>query len=77
MDGGRVTAPNLAFWTDEGFIVENAGVPPDEEVEQWPAQVIAGRDPQLERAIELVLRALERDPPQDPKRPPFPVRVQK
>ena len=35
MDGGSVTAPNLAFWTpEEGFGVENEGVPPDVEVEQ-------------------------------------------
>lgn len=34
MDGGMVTAPNLAIWTEDGFIVENEGVPPDIEVEQ-------------------------------------------
>jgi tricorn protease len=75
MDGGRVTAPNLAIWTEDGFVVENEGVPPDVEVEQWPADVIAGRDPQLERAIEIVLRELDRNPPQQMKRPPFPIRV--
>ena len=72
MDGGRVTAPNLAFWTDEGFIVENVGVPPDVEVEQWPAAVIAGKDPQLEKAIELVLAELRKSPPKKPERPAFP-----
>jgi tricorn protease len=75
MDGGRVTAPNLGFWTKEGFGVENEGVPPDVEVEQWPAEVIAGRDPQLERAIAIVLHELERNPPERPRRPPFPVRA--
>jgi tricorn protease len=75
MDGGLVTAPNLAFWTEDGFIVENEGVPPDIEVEQRPADVIAGRDPQLEKAIEIVLRELERNPPRTLQRPPFPVRV--
>ena len=34
MDGGAVTAPNLAIWTKDGFVVENEGVPPDVEVEQ-------------------------------------------
>jgi tricorn protease len=77
MDGGMVTAPNLAIWTEDGFIVENQGVPPDVEVEQMPADVIAGRDPQLERAIQIVLTELERNPPQDMKRPPFPIRVHK
>ena len=75
IDGGFVTAPNLAFWTEEGFGVENVGVPPDVEVEQWPAEVAAGRDPQLEKAIEIVLEQLEASPPSRPVRPPFPVRV--
>src|SRR5262249_56509935 len=75
MDGGRVTAPNLAFWTSEGFGVENEGVPPDVEVEQWPADVIAGRDPQLERAIQIVLQELDRNPPPRLTRPPFPIRL--
>ncbi len=77
MDGGSVTAPNLAIWTEEGFIVENVGVPPDIEVEQWPAEVISGRDPQLEKAIEVALRELERNPPDEPARPPYPIRVRK
>ncbi len=77
MDGGFVTAPNFAIWTEDGFIVENVGVPPDVEVEQWPADVIAGRDPQLEKAIEVVLEMLEADPPQPPERPPYPVRVRR
>jgi tricorn protease len=75
MDGAVVTAPNLAFWTpEEGFGVENVGVPPDVEVEQTPADVIAGRDPQLEKAIAIVMDELKKNPPQKPKRPPFPVR---
>jgi tricorn protease len=77
MDGGSVTAPNLAFWTDEGFGVENVGVPPDIEVEQLPKDVIAGKDPQLEKAIEVVLKELEKNPPKAAKRPPYPVRAKK
>ncbi len=77
MDGGYVTAPNLAIWTEEGWIVENEGVPPDIEVEQWPAEVIAGRDPQLEKAIEVIMEELEKNPPERPARPPYPVRVKK
>ena len=75
MDGGGITAPNLAFWTgDEGWLVENEGVPPDIEVEQTPADVIAGRDPQLERAIAIVLEELKKNPPATPTRPAFPER---
>jgi tricorn protease len=76
MDGGVVTAPNLAIWTEDGWIVENVGVPPDIEVEQTPADVINGRDPQLERAIQVVMEELKKNPPQQPKRPPFPIRTQ-
>jgi tricorn protease len=75
MDGGGVTAPNLAIWTEDGFIVENEGVAPDVEVEQTPKELAAGRDPQLEKAIELALAALAKDPPKEPKRPPFPLRA--
>ncbi len=75
MDGGSVTAPNLAIWTEDGFTVENEGVAPDVEVEQWPAEVAAGRDPQLDRAIELALEALDKQPAAPRKRPEFPVRV--
>jgi tricorn protease len=73
MDGGSVTAPNLAIWTPEGgYIVENVGVPPDIDVEQTPKDVIAGRDPQLERAIAWVLEELRKNPPKAVKRPAYP-----
>ena len=75
MDGAVVTAPNLAFWTpEEGYGVENVGVPPDVEVEQTPADVIAGHDPQLEKAIAIAMEELKKNPPQKPKRPALPVR---
>ncbi len=78
MDGGSVTAPNLAIWTpEEGWPVENVGVPPDIEVEQTPADVIAGRDPQLEKAIQVIMDELKKNPVQEPKRPPYPVRIKK
>ncbi|HZU38793.1 MAG TPA: S41 family peptidase, partial [Gemmataceae bacterium] len=76
MDGGSVTAPNLAIWTpDGGWVVENEGVPPDVEVEQWPAAVNAGHDPQLEKAIALVLEDLKKHPSHKDKRPAYPNRV--
>jgi tricorn protease len=76
MDGGRITAPNLAFYDPEkGWAVENEGVPPDVEVEMTPADVIAGRDPQLERAIAIVMEGLKKNPPVQAKRPPYPVKT--
>lgn len=73
MDGGTITAPNLAFWTREGgWGVENEGVAPDIDVEQTPAAVIAGHDPQLEKAIEVIQAELAKNPPVKPKRPAYP-----
>jgi tricorn protease len=78
MDGGSVTAPSFAIWTPEdGFTVENEGVPPDYDVEMWPKDVIAGKDPQLEKAIQLALEALEKQPKKEDKRPPYPERAKK
>jgi tricorn protease len=78
MDGGSITAPNLAIWTPEGgWVVENEGVPVDIEVDQMPAAVIAGRDPQLERAIKEAMDLLAKSPPANPKRPPPPVRTKR
>jgi tricorn protease len=78
MDGGRVTAPNLAIWTEDGgWVVENEGVPPDVEVEQWPAEIVAGKDPQLDKAIEIILKELKKHPSHKAQRPAFPVRVGK
>jgi tricorn protease len=75
MDGGNITAPNFAIWTPEGgWVVENEGVPPDIEVEQTPADVINGHDPQLEKAIQLVLEELKKNPPKQPQRPSYPVK---
>jgi tricorn protease len=61
-DGGNVTAPEFAFWSaDNGgeWIVENHGVDPDYVVPQRPDLVVAGHDPQLEKAIELAKEALK------------------
>ncbi|HMP94043.1 MAG TPA: S41 family peptidase, partial [Phnomibacter sp.] len=77
IDGGFVTAPNLAFYNEDGFGIENVGTPPDVEVEQWPADVIAGRDPQLEKAIEIVMKQLQDKPAKPLQRPAHPVRVKK
>jgi tricorn protease len=52
-------------------VVESIGVPPDIEVEQVPAEVIKGHDPQLEKAIQVILEELEKNPPRKLQRPPF------
>lgn len=75
IDGGEVTAPNLAFFDESGFGIENIGTPPDIEVEQWPADVIAGRDPQLEKAIQVVMDELKKNPPKKAPAPKAPVKA--
>jgi tricorn protease len=75
LDGGGVTAPNVGIWTKDGFVVENVGVAPDIEVEQTPSEIIKGRDPQLEKAIQVALDELKKNPPIEPTRPPYPVKV--
>jgi tricorn protease len=70
IDGGGITAPNLAFYDLAGkWAVENEGVAPDIEVEYTPAEVIKGRDPQLERAVQEALKLLEQNPPRHVPRP--------
>ncbi|MGH9904607.1 MAG: S41 family peptidase [Pyrinomonadaceae bacterium] len=70
IDGGGITAPNLAFYDVSGkWAVENEGVAPDIEVEYTPAEVNKGRDPQLERAVQEALRLLEQNPPRRVPRP--------
>lgn len=63
IDGGSMIAPRGGFFTREGkWAVENEGVGPDIDVENWPKDVIAGRDPQLERAVQEALRMLKEKP---------------
>jgi tricorn protease len=73
MDGGGVTAPDAAIYGLEGeWEVENRGVAPDVEVELDPAAWRAGRDPQLEKAVEILLEELNKNPRPQYKRPSYP-----
>jgi tricorn protease len=75
IDGGGVSAPPGRFYSSEGkWIIENIGVKPDIHLVNNPGLMAVGRDPQLERAIDEVLKMLEKNPPLWPKRPPFPGR---
>ena len=73
MDGGVVMAPSWAIWNPNGtFDIENHGIAPDIEVELDPAAVRQGHDPQLEKAVEVVMEELRNNPPPVLKRPPYP-----
>lgn len=72
IDGGTVNVPEFALANIKGeYIIEGYGVDPDIEIENDPKSVIAGRDPQLERAVEEVMRKLAQ-PVRLPKRPADP-----
>ncbi len=73
MDGGFVTAPRVAIFGLHGeWEVENHGIAPDIEVENDPASVAGGHDPQLERAVQVTLEALKAHPVVIPEHPPYP-----
>jgi tricorn protease len=73
MDGGGVTAPRGAIYGLHGeWEVENRGIAPDFEVENDPASVAAGHDAQLEKAVQVTLDALKKNPVVIPDHPPYP-----
>ena len=73
VDGGRITAPRWALYGTTGaWEVENHGIAPDVEVEQDPALVRQGHDPQLERAVAIAMDELAKNPPKKLVRPAYP-----
>lgn len=74
MDGGFVGAPSSGIYNPLSgeWEVENIGVSPDVEVEFDPALVRKGHDPQLEKAVEIILEELKKSPPPVLRRPPYP-----
>ncbi|HEY9420088.1 MAG TPA: PDZ domain-containing protein, partial [Thermoanaerobaculia bacterium] len=70
--GGSVTAPRAAFWAEKGWEVENVGVAPDIEVPLDPRVWRQGRDPQLEKAVQVALDLLEKNPVPKLKKPEYP-----
>ncbi|MGH9915646.1 MAG: S41 family peptidase, partial [Pyrinomonadaceae bacterium] len=73
IDGGTVTAPRVAFYNPQGeWDVENHGTPPDIEVDFDPSAWRQGRDPQLEKAVEVVMAALKKNPLPRQKKPAYP-----
>jgi tricorn protease len=73
IDGGGVTAPRGALYGLEGeWEVEGRGIAPDYEVDLDPAAVRQGHDPQLEKAVDVVLDLLAKQPPPQYKTPAYP-----
>jgi len=77
IDGGSVNVPQ--FGTNQRdtaeWVIEGHGVDPDIVVENDPESVIAGKDNQLDRGIEEVMKMIREDPRAFPPRPADPVRT--
>jgi tricorn protease len=71
MDGGYVTRPEFSLYgLDSQWLIENHGVQPDIVVDNTPDQVMAGHDPQLEKAIDMVMKEIQEHPKKLPLPPP-------
>ncbi|HPF72523.1 MAG: PD40 domain-containing protein [Rhodanobacteraceae bacterium] len=72
-DGGSILASTFRFMdTDGNWAVENEGVAPDVEVIDAPDAIAAGRDPSLEKAVDMLLKALQATPPKPVRAPAAP-----
>jgi len=75
VDGGSVTVPTFRMYNPQGqWFAEGHGVEPDIRVDENPTELARGRDPQLQRAIDEVMKGVEKLPPA-PARPPFERRI--
>jgi len=76
VDGTLTTQPEFSFWfKDVGWKVENYGTDPDYEVDIAPQDFHSGRDPQLAKALELMISSLSQTPVQLPAFGPHPSRA--
>jgi tricorn protease-like protein/C-terminal processing protease CtpA/Prc len=73
IDGGSITVPNFGFYEKDGtWGVEGHGTDPDIVVVDDPSKMVGGADPQLDRAIEEMMKAVASNPYVPPKRPASP-----
>ncbi|HXG94428.1 MAG TPA: S41 family peptidase [Blastocatellia bacterium] len=76
IDGGSIFVPESGFASTKGeWIIEGHGVDPDIEVENDPRSEIAGRDPQLERAVAELMSKIKQQPVKLPPKPAGPIKV--
>lgn len=74
VDGGYLNKPEFGPYDLEGknWIMEGHGVDPDVVVDNDPALEFSGTDEQLNKAIDLILKELEKNPVKKNPVPPFP-----
>ena len=71
MDGGYITRPEFSLYgLDSQWAIENRGVQPDVVVDNPPDLVVKGQDPQLEKAVEMLMQQIKANPKKLPPRPP-------
>ena len=71
IDGGYITRPEFSIYNlNSQWIIENHGVAPDIEVDNRPDDVVRGKDAQLDRAIQEVMKQIEANPKKLAPRPP-------
>ena len=71
MDGGYITRPEFSLYgLDSKWLIENRGVQPDVVVDNPPDLVRKGQDPQLEKAVEMLMEQIKANPKKLPARPP-------
>lgn len=74
-DGGSIAVPTFSFYdTDGKWAVEGIGVYPDIRVVDEPHLVAAGKDPSIEKAVEVLLEQLKKNPVKKVKVPAEPDR---
>jgi tricorn protease len=77
LDGGKVFVPEFGTADENGrWIIEGHGVDPDIVVDQDPVAVLKGHDPQLERAVQELMKLLPTTPGGLPQRPAPPIKFE-
>jgi len=76
VDGGSITVPTFGIYNTKGeWIIEGYGVDPDIEVVDDPGEMAKGGDPQLERAVFEVMKAIRQSPVPEVRKPKYPDRA--
>lgn len=74
VDGGYLAIPRFGIFDENGWIIEGIGVYPDIEVVDAPHLTAKGQDPSVEKAVEVLLKELDENPPEKVKIPADPDR---
>jgi tricorn protease len=76
VDNGSISVPTFGIYNTKGeWIIEGHGVDPDIPVVDDPSFMVKGGDPQIDRAVQELTKALKKNPPATPKKPKYPLRA--